>query len=123
MKKVEKIEKIEKIEKPDKRVGNGGTRSGAGRKKGGRNQLTLERIAAKERFVANVAKVVDELFGLQMNAARKGDGRAIDSLLDRAFGKADQSLDLTSKGKQLPTPILGGLSVQPDDRNKKDSTA
>jgi hypothetical protein len=29
------------------------------------------------------------------------DGRALDSLLDRAFGKATQSMDLTSKGKQL----------------------
>ncbi|MDQ0672949.1 hypothetical protein QFZ36_000510 [Pseudarthrobacter siccitolerans] len=52
------------------------------------------------------------------------DNRAIDSMLDRAFGKAQQSIDLTSKGKELPTPILGGLSVNAlpsDDSNPQDS--
>lgn len=38
------------------------------------------------------------------------DNKAIDSMLDRAFGKADSKLDMTTNGKDLPTPILGGIT-------------
>lgn len=33
------------------------------------------------------------------------DNRSIDSLFDRVFGKAPQSIDLTSKGKELKTNV------------------
>lgn len=59
--------------------------------------------------------------GFYYITTERPDSRAIDSMLDRAFGKADASLDVTTKGKQLPTPILGGLSVQPDDGNSENS--
>ena len=34
------------------------------------------------------------------------ENRAIDSMLDRVWGKSQQSIDLTTKGKELPQPIL-----------------
>lgn len=46
------------------------------------------------------------------------DNRALDSMLDRAFGKASQSIDLTSEGKAFPTPIMNVLR---NNSNKKDS--
>lgn len=42
---------------------------------------------------------------------RPANNQALDSLLNRAFGTAQQSIDLTSDSKPLPTPIYGGLSV------------
>jgi len=38
------------------------------------------------------------------------DNRALDSLFDRTFGKAQQYVDHTSGGEKLPTPIYGGQS-------------
>lgn len=42
---------------------------------------------------------------------RPANNQALDSLLNRAFGTAQQSIDLTSDSKPLPVPIYGGLSV------------
>lgn len=51
------------------------------------------------------------------------ESRAIDSMLDRAFGKVKQDMDLTTNGKDLPTPIYGGASVPKHDSDKKDIQA
>jgi len=37
--------------------------------------------------------------------ATKGDVRAAEALLDRAFGKAKQSVDVTSDGERIAPPI------------------
>lgn len=42
------------------------------------------------------------------------ENRAIDSLVDRAMDKPTQHTDHTTLGKELPTPILGGASLQHD---------
>jgi hypothetical protein len=49
------------------------------------------------------------------------DNRAIDSLLDRAFGKATNKTEVTGKdGKDLfPVPILNNMNVQPHDSNQE----
>lgn len=86
-------EKVKKV--------NGGARPGAGRKAGGMNAKTVERLAVKQAFIDRVYQHADELFELQMANARKGDGKAIESLLDRAFGKSQENLDLTTNGKEL----------------------
>lgn len=44
-------------------------------------------------------------------STRAANNQALDSLLNRAFGTAQQSIDLTSDSKPLPAPIYGGLSV------------
>lgn len=45
-----------------------------------------------------------------IQAARNGNLPAIKELLDRLEGKSQQSVDHTTLGKELPTPILGGIS-------------
>lgn len=41
---------------------------------------------------------------------KEPNNSAIDSMFDRAFGKPTQSIDHTSNGKELPTPILNVLN-------------
>lgn len=44
-------------------------------------------------------------------ATKSPNLKATENLLDRAYGKAQQSIDHTSAGKPLPQPIMGGSSV------------
>jgi len=56
--------------------------------------------------------------------AKEGDLASIKEMYDRLEGKPQSSVDLTTKGKELPTPILGGLAkdaIHSDDGNKEDS--
>lgn len=39
------------------------------------------------------------------------DNKALDSMLDRTFGKSAQSVDVTTNGKDMPTPILHVLDT------------
>jgi len=48
--------------------------------------------------------------------AREGDLNSIKEVYDRMEGKPQQSVDMTTKGKELPTPILGGISKQNDNK-------
>lgn len=49
-------------------------------------------------------------------STKPANGYALDSMLDRAFGKSDSKVDLTNNGKDFPTPILGGATgVHSDD--------
>lgn len=75
--------------------GHGGARAGAGRKKGGRNQATVERLAALRLFRQRVAENAEALFDAQLKIAIAGDNKAIDSLLDRAFGKPTQAIEMS----------------------------
>lgn len=54
-------------------------------------------------------------------STKPANGFAIDSLLNRSFGKAEEKIDHTTNGKDLPTPILGGLTknVPADDGDQK----
>jgi hypothetical protein len=45
------------------------------------------------------------LAALRAKAVR-GDVRAAEVLLDRAFGKASQTMDITSAGHRIPPPIM-----------------
>ncbi len=137
----------------------GGARPGAGRKKGGMNKATLERMQVEKEFKQRVLKNADRLFDAQFSLAqglsylfvirtetdKKGnnhklkpelitnpiiikefldgeyedsedeyyfittktpENKAIDSLLDRTFGKAQQNVDLTSQGDKLNGVIV-----------------
>ncbi len=43
---------------------------------------------------------------------KPANNQALEGLLNRAFGRAKESIDMTTNGKDLPTPILSGLSQQ-----------
>lgn len=45
-------------------------------------------------------------------STKPANNQALDSLLNRTFGTAQQNVDLTTEGKALPAPIYGGLSVR-----------
>ena len=62
----------------------------------------LARVLAEEKDGLTALDVVFR--ALRMKATR-GDVRAAEALLDRAFGKAKQSIDHTSDGKALPSRI------------------
>ena len=52
--------------------------------------------------------------------AVSGDMRAFDILAKRGWG---DKMDITTNGKDLPTPILGGISVQANDSNDQATEA
>jgi len=54
--------------------------------------------------------------------AREGDLNSIKEVYDRMEGKPQQSVDMTTKGKELPTPILGGASVIHTDDSSTEIT-
>lgn len=140
----------EKTEKTEKTSNNlGGAREGAGRKKGGKNKLTLEKEKVLEKYQKRLMGAIDKLYNAQFSIAigstylfrketkvnKKGkeydvtelvtdpeeikayldgefkderdlyyfittkdpDNRAIDSMMDRTFGKATQTTELTGK--------------------------
>jgi len=151
MKTSKEIIKAEKLKKP-RNPNNGGKRPGAGRKPGGHNASTLQKLTVLEAFNQRTMQKADELFNLQYSVAKgstymyrideykdkKGrprkkhilvtdpdeikqaldeglvDGEnyyyittkdpdtiAIDSLLNRAFGKAVQALAGTLKFRTI----------------------
>ena len=72
--------------------GAGGKRSGAGRKKGAKNAKTLEIEAAARRYAGEALKAL-------VYVATKGESEparvsAATALLDRAYGKPKQSVDV-----------------------------
>jgi len=56
--------------------------------------------------------VAEQMDLAQIIAARKGDTRAYNAIMDRLEGKPQQSVDMTTNGKDLPTPIYGGRSLE-----------
>lgn len=59
--------------------------------------------------------VLEQLDMQQILKARKGDLPAYKEIMDRLEGKAAQSVDLTTLGRQLPTPIYGGRSLDGEE--------
>jgi hypothetical protein len=53
--------------------------------------------------------VAEQMDLAQIIAARKGDTRAYNAIIDRLEGRASQSVDMTTNGKDMPTPLLYAL--------------
>ena len=151
-------------ENPKNKSTLGGARPGAGRKKGGMNKATLERMEVEKELKQRVLRHAQRLYDAQFSLAqglsflfvirtetdKKGnkrklrpeqitsptiieaylngeyeedddeyyfitskapDNKAIDSLLDRTFGKAQQSVDVTSQGDKLGVIVLPQKNV------------
>lgn len=86
----------------------GGYRKGAGRKKGFAAKSAEEaRKVLSERVAAEIGPIAEIL----ICKAKKGDIRAIKELLDRAWGKAPQSLALeASESLQVSITSFSHLS-------------
>lgn len=81
----------------------------AGKKPGQRDYATIYRealikLGTMNGIPADELEIDIVLKGLA--SARKGDYRFYKDVLDRIHGSPKQSVDLTSGGKELPTPIM-----------------
>lgn len=84
---------------------NGGKRPGAGRKVASH---TIEASVAKQRMIERISARTDELVDKLFDKAleEKGDTMAIKELLDRGYGKPQQSVDMSNKDGSLKTIII-----------------
>ena len=86
-----------------------GNPGGPGRPKG-RSYATLYADALRDYAELN-GKTPEEIENLIVKVALKkateGDYQFYKDTMDRLHGKALQKTDITSDGKELPTPILG----------------
>lgn len=76
-------------------------------KKGGRPKGSL----SKPRLADFLTKSdVQELVGKALELAKIGNAEMLKFVLDHNFGKAPQSIDHTTLGKELPVPMYNGLA-------------
>lgn len=78
-------------------------------KKGGRPKLFASKLS--EALVRKAEEEAEVLSSVLLEKAKAGDLPAIKEMFDRALGKALQNVDMTTNGKELPTPIYGGASI------------
>ncbi len=103
----------------------GGKREGAGRKKGHKASHTIEAEAAKARIIARVSQRVDELVDMLFEKAIDSkDVSAIKELLDRAFGRPMQAVEMSNPdGEEFAVSLSVKVSRLIDDyTNKKRET-
>lgn len=90
-----------------------------GRPKGTIAKSTKDAIAGRQKMVelinARVEELVNWLFAKSHQVDENGrpmiDVSAIKELLDRGYGKAAQSVDVTSKGEQITTASPESLAI------------
>ncbi|OGG80434.1 hypothetical protein A3A39_02670 [Candidatus Kaiserbacteria bacterium RIFCSPLOWO2_01_FULL_54_13] len=80
----------------------GGYRAGAGRKKGFAAKNAEE---ARKYLSQRVAEEMGPIADALIQRAMTGDIRAIHELLDRAWGRPTQAIQITPE--RLPVPIMG----------------
>lgn len=81
---------------------NGGKRPGSGRKKGQISGHTLQTQQQRIKAIQMVDDKLVEIFTPQIEKAMKGDTSAFNAVMDRAWGKAMQAVEMTGKdGKDL----------------------
>lgn len=76
----------------------GGKREGSGRKKG---IATIEREKAKDYIAQRIAEYMPAIFDALITKGLQGDTGALRELLDRAFGRPNQAMDVTTKGESM----------------------
>lgn len=85
---------------------------------GNKERVVVEVVDDLETIKAYLDETLDTADGeFYFISTKPANGMAIDSLLNRSFGKAEEKIDHTTNGKDLPTPILSGLAknVSTDD--------
>jgi len=76
---------------------HGGTREGAGRKKGQKASHTLLAAKGREALIKAYLREVRPINEALINKAKQGDVQAIRELHDRVHGKAPQSIDISGE--------------------------
>ena len=75
---------------------HGGCREGAGKPKGYRSPSTLKAMASREEFIKRVERDLEPIYNaLYAKAVNESDIPAIRELLDRAWGKPAQAVNLS----------------------------
>lgn len=82
-------------------MAKGGARPGAGRKKGQPGTHTYEVELYRKALIDAVMAKKNELAQALVNKGLSGDVPALKEINERALGKVKDSLDITSKGKQI----------------------
>jgi len=95
-----------------KKGNNGGARPGAGRKPGQLSSHTLQAQETKKLLVDMFQKNAKPIFSVLIEKAIDGDMQAVREVLDRVYGKAQQSMDVTSGGERM------GVEITEDQRIK-----
>ena len=85
--------------------------TGKGDKRKTETVIVTDVETIKDYITGNIENDSENYYFISTKAA---NNQALDSLLNRTFGTAQQSIDLTSDQKALPAPIYGGLSVRRD---------
>ena len=81
---------------------HGGKREGSGKPKGYKAPHTLAAQEARVKAIAMVDAELEAIFAPQIEKAMKGDTSAFNAVLDRAWGKPLQAMEMTGKdGKDL----------------------
>lgn len=104
-------------------MARGGKREGAGRPSGSRDAAARKEIAniselARENTELALSVLVEVATGSDSDAARVSAANAI---LDRGYGKAPQSLDLSNKDGTLARPHTILLRGPDDDSDPADT--
>lgn len=101
-----------------------GHSGGPGRPKGSLNFATkfkqaIEALAEQNNITGD--KLEEQIVQMAIKKAREGDYQYYRDIMDRVYGKPQQSIDHTSGGKEMPTPILGNAYVHNDDSHKENN--
>lgn len=81
-----------------KKGNHGGARKGAGKKPGQVGNHTLQAQETKALLIQMFQERAQPIFDKLLEKAEDGDIQAIKEIMDRVYGKAPQSMDVTSKG-------------------------
>jgi hypothetical protein len=84
----------------------GGRREGAGRKPGTKLVKPFREYVSEEEKLKLVEFILDQYMG---------DMRLAQWFGNQLFGQAPQSIDHTTQGEKLPTPILGATTQDGTD--------
>lgn len=76
-------------------------------------KAAVAKVLAEEKDGVSALEAV--LMALRAKAA-KGDVRAAQELLDRAFGKSKQVMDVVSNGETINIPVIGWAEPDAEDK-------
>lgn len=85
--------------------------------------MTLDELDQWKKDNPRGKRMVSASLALSRIDKADNDLKEFQEIADRSEGRPKQSVDLTSDGKALPAPIMGGSSVHPDDSLQQDSGA